>query len=155
MDKEYLRKIGLSLAAAAKRGDEKAVAKWATKALVEVLPEPDPEPAVEAIRALEAGQELTGLTNWSAASVDAGFVVRASLGADEAELRTNPVPGAAKALGFCGVVGTGTGPDILYATFVDGVMGEASPINPGDGPDGYTVRFGLAAGVDPDALYVG
>lgn len=39
MDKELVRKIGLSLASAAKRGDEKAVAKWATKALVEVYGE--------------------------------------------------------------------------------------------------------------------
>jgi len=50
MDKktqEHVRKVGLSLAAAAKRNDEAAVAKWATKALVEVLPEPEPEPVVD------------------------------------------------------------------------------------------------------------
>ena len=44
MDKERVRKIGLSLAAAAKRNDEDAVVKWASYALAEVLPAPEINP---------------------------------------------------------------------------------------------------------------
>jgi len=49
MDKDRVRKIGLSMATAAKRGDEAAVIKWATRALAEVLAEPEAEPAEPAV----------------------------------------------------------------------------------------------------------
>ena len=89
-----------------------------------------------------------GLTNWAAAQLDAGFVFKASLG-DTSGADTNPAPGAAKALGFSGVVGQGE----LYGTFVNGVLTATGP-NP-IGPNGYTTPFGLGASFDKDAPYTG
>lgn len=62
MDKEYLRKVGLSLAAAAKRGDEKAVAKWATKALIAVRVDPtdDEQPMTPVVHAVPIGPAAIG-----------------------------------------------------------------------------------------------
>ncbi len=92
-----------------------------------------------------------GLTNWGAAQIDAGFVFQASRG-NTVGADTNPAPGAAKALGFSGVVADSASG--LYGTFVDGVLTETGG-NPGAGPGGFTMRFGLAAGINPDDPYTG
>jgi hypothetical protein len=101
-----------------------------------------------------AAPASSGLTNWAAAQIDAGFVLRASLG-DTIGADTNPAPGAAKALGFSGVVGTGTGAATIYGTFTNGALASSGPTNPGDSPTGFTTPFSLAPGVNQDAPYSG
>ncbi len=92
----------------------------------------------------------TGLTNWGAAQIDAGFVFQASLG-NTVGADTNPAPGAAKALGFSGVVGTSTATGYIYGIFRDGVLTGTVDAPPATGWD---FTFGLAAGVASDAPYV-
>ena len=105
--------------------------------------------ATPAAPAAPALVPTNGLTNWGAAQIDAGFVFQASRG-NTVGADTNPAPGAAKALGFSGVVADSASG--LYGTFVDGVLTETGP-NPG--ATGFTTRFGLAAGVNPDGMYTG
>ena len=105
------------------------------------------------LAALAAAQQAApaspgGLTNWGAAQLDAGFVLQESLG-NYVGADTNPAPGAAKALGFNGVVGTGN----TYATFKGGELVDTSATNPGE--HGFNFAFGLAAGIDPDGSYTG
>jgi hypothetical protein len=156
--RERIRKINLSMGRAVAAKNIQAEVKWlryladATTSLAALLDPPTPAEEAE-IAVTEPGSTPSGLTNLGAAKIDAGFVLRASLGADQAELDTNPVPGAAKALGFSGVMASGTYPDTVYGTFVDGVLIETSAVNPGAGPDGFTTPFGLASGINPDALY--
>ena len=88
----------------------------------------------------------SGLTNWSAAQIDAGFVFQASLG-NTVGADTNPVPGAAKALGFSGVVGSGAD----YGVFKNGGLVETTTTVPAAG---WGFAFGLAPGFDSDAPYV-
>jgi hypothetical protein len=98
--------------------------------------------------AAAAPARSSGLTQWSAASVDAGFVFEAAhgntVGAD-----TNPAPGAAKALGFSGVAGDAT---LGYGIFRDGVLTETIATPP---PTGWGFAFGLAAGFNNDDPYTG
>ena len=103
-----------------------------------------------------AGQlvEPVGLTNWGAAQIDAGFVLNEAIG-NLVGADTNPAPDAARILGFSGVVGTSTDNGTVYGTFTNGVLSAFGPKNPGDSPDGYTVPFSLAAGIDNDAQYTG
>jgi hypothetical protein len=147
-----LHNLIASLTNASKKGDLKAVAKWARE--IAALADPAPVPAQVAVTggvAVPAPVAAPrGLTNWGAAQIDAGFVLRASQG-DLVGADTNPAPGAAKALGFSGVIGEGT----LYATFIDGALRDTSATNPGAGPGGYTTPFSLAAGIDKDAPYTG
>ena len=87
----------------------------------------------------------SGLTNWAAAQIDAGFVFQASLG-NLGGADTNPVPGAAKSLGFSGVVGSGAD----YGVFKNGDLVETTTTVPAAG---WGFAFGLA-GFDNDAPYV-
>jgi hypothetical protein len=147
-----LHNLIASLTNASKKGDMKAVAKWAREiaALAEPAPVAVPAPAATPAAAdVPPPASSSGLTNWGAAQADAGFVLRASLG-DLVGADTNPAPGAAKALGFSGVVGEGE----LYGTFVNGVLTTTGP-NPGAGPDGFMTPFSLAAGIDRAAPYTG
>jgi predicted TIM-barrel fold metal-dependent hydrolase len=57
MDKERTRKIGLSLANAAKKGDVAAVAKWATYALVEANPPTAQDEARVAVRTVSLTED--------------------------------------------------------------------------------------------------
>jgi len=89
----------------------------------------------------------SGLTNWAAAQVDAGFVFQASLG-NTTGADTNPAPGAAKTLGFTGVVGSGN----LYGIFRNGALVNTV----GEPPAmGWGFAFGLAAGFNNDDPYTG
>ena len=138
-----------SMNTAYSKGDMKAVAKWARELAELAQPAQVPLPAALVAAALPASGNQG--TNWEAAQIDAGFVFQASLG-NLVGADTNPVPGAAKALKFSGVVGDSqTG---LYGTFLDGAL-TATGANPGDGPNGFTTPFSLAAGIDKDAPYTG
>ena len=105
------------------------------------------------LAALAAAQQAApastgGLTNWGAAQIDAGFVLQASLG-NYGGADTNPAPGAAKALGFTGVVGeAGVG----YAIFKAGDLSEIIAEPPATG---WPFAFGLAAGFNSDDPYTG
>jgi hypothetical protein len=144
---QQLHNLIASLTVAARKGDAAAVAKWARKIALVVNPTPMMSTVV-VIPPVVAPP--SGLTNWSAAQIDAGFVAQASIG-NLGGADTNPAPGAAKALGFSGVVGDGS----LYFTFVDGGLTATSGINPGAGPGGFTTPFGLAPGIHPDDPYTG
>jgi hypothetical protein len=88
----------------------------------------------------------SGLTNYSAAEVDAGFVFQASLG-NTTGADTNPAPGAAKAMGFSGVVGSGN----QYGIFRDGALTETTSAVPSTG---WGFAFGLT-GFNNDDSYTG
>ena len=91
----------------------------------------------------------SGLTNWAAAQIDAGWVFQASQG-NTVGAENNPCPGAAKALGFSGVMGTSTGTGFAYGIFKGGELIETVT----NAPDaGWGFAFGLA-GFDNDAEYV-
>jgi hypothetical protein len=90
----------------------------------------------------------SGLTNYAAAEVDAGFVFQVSLG-NTTGADTNPAPGAAKALGFSGVVGEGADG---YGVFKDGELTETVDAPP---DAGWDFTFGLAAGFNNDDPYTG
>ena len=150
-DSVRLHNLIASLSNAAKKGDMKAVAKWARELAVLADPAPVPPPVVVPAPATPSP---TGLTNWAAAQVDAGFVLRASQG-DLVGADTNPAPGAAKALGFSGVIGEGTGNTVMYGTFVAGALTDTSATNPGAGTGGFSTPFSLAQGIDKDAPYTG
>jgi hypothetical protein len=123
--------------------------------LAGVAPAPATLAAAPGLRAAPTAAPPTpGLTNWAAAQLDAGWVLEAALG-NLVGADTNPAPGAAKALGFNGVIGTGTASGQIYATFTDGVLGVYGPVNPGAGPGGFKTLFGLAPGIDKDAPYTG
>jgi hypothetical protein len=95
------------------------------------------------------GPVPSGLTNYSAAELDAGFVFQASLG-NTTGADTNPAPGAAAALGFCGVVGTSDGPGPIYGIFKDGKLVGSERVPP---VDGWGIAFGLAPGFNNDGPY--
>ena len=130
-----------SLTNAAKKGDLKAVAKWARELAVLADPAPVPPPVV-----VPAPVTPTGMSNWAAAQLDAGFVFLTSQG-DNPGADTNPAPGAAAALGFTGVV-AGNG----YGVFKNGVLVETVPAPPAGG---WPFAFGLAPGFLMDAPYTG
>jgi hypothetical protein len=91
----------------------------------------------------------SGLTNYAAAQVDAGFVFQASLG-NTVGADTNPAPGAAKALGFNGAVGDST--TSKYGVFKNGELTETLDAPP---DAGWDFTFGLAAGFNNDDPYTG
>jgi hypothetical protein len=95
-----------------------------------------------------APKAASGLPNCDAAELDAGFVFQASLG-NVGGADTNPAPGAAKALGWSGVVGDGIRG---YGVFRDGVLTGTVSVVP---PNGWPFTFGVAAGIDPNAPYTG
>jgi hypothetical protein len=97
------------------------------------------------------GPAASGLTNYTAAELDAGFVFQASLG-NTVGADTNPAPGAAKALGFSGVVSNSQGVDTSYGIFKNGALVETTNVVP---PTGWGFVFGLAAGINANDPYTG
>ena len=89
-----------------------------------------------------------GQTNDGAARIDAAAVFQLSLGNPD-DMKTNPYPGAAKALGYSGVEGDSA--TKKYGVFKNGELVETTTTVP---PDGWGFEFGLAAGFDKNAPYV-
>ena len=101
----------------------------------------------------EAVPATSGLTNYTAAQSDAVWVLRAASG-NTVGADTNPAPGAAKTMGFSGVMSDDSTGSWVYGVFENGVLTGTSATNPGAGPAGFT-PFGLASGIDKDAPYTG
>lgn len=97
------------------------------------------------------GPVPSGLTNYRAAELDAGFVLQDSLGNTSGDA-TNPAPGAAKELGFSGVTSNSQGVDTSYGVFKGGALVETTNVVP---PTGWGFAFGLAAGFNNDDPYTG
>ena len=89
-----------------------------------------------------------GMTNDAAARFDAAAVFQLSLGNAD-DMKNNPHPGAAKALGYSGVMGDSA--TKKYGVFKNGELVETTTTVP---DAGWGFPFGYAEGIDPEAPFV-